>query len=137
MMDEILSGRIKRAILILRGKRVMLDADLAALYGVETRALNQAVRRNRERFPDDFMFKLTPGETERLRSQSVILDAEPPVTVELGPTSRASSGRGTHRKYRPYAFTEQGVAMLSCVLRSSRAVQVNVRASTRDAAVQR
>jgi phage regulator Rha-like protein len=102
--------RIARAILILRGHRVMLDADLAALYEVETRALIQAVKRNIERFPADFMFQLDADETERLRSQTVILKA----------------GRGQHRKYLPYAFTEQGVAMLSSVLRSPRAVQVNI-----------
>ena len=102
--------RIARAILILRGHRVMLDADLAALYEVETRALIQAVKRNIERFPADFMFQLDADETERLRSQTVIL----------------KTGRGQHRKYLPYAFTEQGVAMLSSVLRSPRAVQVNI-----------
>jgi hypothetical protein len=102
--------RIARAILILRGHRVMLDADLAALYQVETRALIQAVKRNIERFPADFMFQLDADETERLRSQTVILKA----------------GRGQHRKYLPYAFTEQGVAMLSSVLRSPSAVQVNI-----------
>jgi len=102
--------RIARAILILRGHRVMLDADLAALYEVETRALIQAVKRNIERFPADFMFQLDADETERLRSQTVILKV----------------GRGQHRKYLPYAFTEQGVAMLSSVLRSPRAVQVNI-----------
>jgi len=102
--------RIARAILILRGHRVMLDADLAALYEVETRALIQAVKRNIERFPADFMFQLDADETERLRSQTVIL----------------KTGRGQHRKYLPYVFTEQGVAMLSSVLRSPRAVQVNI-----------
>jgi hypothetical protein len=91
---------------------VLLDADLATLYGVETRALNQAVRRNLGRFPGDFMFQLTPEEAVSLlrsRSQSVILKQ-----------------RGKNIKYLPYAFTEQGVAMLSSVLRSERAVQVNV-----------
>jgi hypothetical protein len=102
--------RIQRAILVLRGHKVMLDADLATLYEVETRALIQAVKRNVERFPDDFMFQLTADEFERLKSQSVI------------PTP---SGRGG-RRVAPYAFTEQGVAMLSSVLRSPRAVQVNI-----------
>ena len=89
----------------------MLDADLAELYGVTTSALNQAVRRNASRFPEDFMFKLTTEEAEALlrsRAQSVTLK------------------RGQNLKYLPYAFTEQGVAMLSSVLRSERAVQVNV-----------
>jgi hypothetical protein len=88
----------------------MLDFALAALYGVEVRAVNQAVRRNLDRFPDDFLLQLTPSEVESLRSQSVIL----------------KTGRGGHSKYPPYAFTEQGVAMLSSVLRSERAVQVNI-----------
>jgi hypothetical protein len=89
----------------------MLDADLAALYGVLTKALNQAVRRNRGRFPPDFMFQLTADEAVTLlRSRFVTLKTR----------------RGEHRKYRPYAFTEQGVAMLSSVLRSDRAVQVNI-----------
>ena len=90
----------------------MLDADLARLYGVEVRTLNQAVRRNAARFPADFMFQLTWEETERSRSQIVILNK--------------ADGRGRNIKYLPYAFIEQGVAMLSSVLRSERAVQVNV-----------
>jgi hypothetical protein len=94
----------------LRGHSVMLDADLAALYQVDIKSLNQAVKRNRARFPSDFMFQLDSTEAESLRSQSVTLEG----------------GRGRHRKYRPYAFTEQGVAMLSSVLRSSRAVNVNI-----------
>ena len=95
-------------ILLLRGHRVLLDDQLAPLYGVPTKALNQAVRRNLDRFPADFMFQLTSAETTNLRSQSV--------------TSSSPGGRRT----RPYAFTEQGVAMLSSVLRSPRAVQVNI-----------
>jgi hypothetical protein len=100
------AGGSNRPILLIRGCRVMLDADLAALYRVETRALVQAVKRNRQRFPDDFMFQTTPVEVAALRSQSVI-----------------SNSRGG-RRYRPYAFTEQGVAMLSSVLRSPRAEAV-------------
>ncbi len=88
----------------------MLDSDLAALYGVPTFRLNEQVRRNPRRFPPDFMLQLTWEETRSLRSQFAILDG----------------GRGRHRKYRPHAFTEQGVAMLSSVLHSDRAVQVNV-----------
>jgi len=98
-------------VLLLRGDKVLLDTDLASLYGVETKALNQAVARNRDRFPEDFMFRLSPEEAEavrRLRSQSVTLK------------------RGQHSKYLPHAFTEQGVAMLSSVLRSPRAAQVNI-----------
>ena len=102
--------RIERAILLIRGKKVMLDADLASLYGVETRVLVQAVRRNLGRFPEDFMFQLSKEEVDFLRSQIVTL----------------KRGRGQHSKYLPYAFTEQGVAMLSSVLRSPRAIQVNI-----------
>lgn len=89
----------------------MLDADLAGLYGVPVKRLNEQVQRNRERFPDDFMFQLSPVEAACLRSQTA--------TLKTG-------SRGRHRKYLPFAFTEQGVAMLSGVLRSSRAIQVNI-----------
>ena len=101
------AGGASRPILLVRGHTVMLDADLATLYGVETRALVQAVKRNLSRFPEDFMFQLTLDEATNLRSQSVI-----------------SSWGG--RRTPPYAFTEQGVAMLSSVLHSERAAQVNV-----------
>jgi hypothetical protein len=101
---------VERVILMIRGHKVLLDVDLASMYGVEAKVLNQAVKRNLDRFPEDFMFQLTEGEAELLRSQTVTL----------------KSGRGQHRKYLPYAFTEQGVAMLSSVLHSSRAVQVNI-----------
>jgi len=100
--------RIERAILLVRRQKVMLDADLAALYGVETRVLIQAVKRNLDRFPKDFMFQLSREEFAFLRSQSV--------------TSSDWGGR----RYPPYVFTEQGVAMLSSVLRSPRAIQVNI-----------
>ena len=100
--------RIERAILLIRGHKVLLDADLALLYGVETKALNRAVNRNKDRFPVDFMFRLTSEESQSLR-------------FHFG----ASKGRGG-RRYLPYAFTEQGVAMLSSVLRSSRAIRVNI-----------
>ena len=99
--------RIERVILVIRGQKVMLDSDLAKLYGVETKTLNRAVRRNHDRFPADFMFQLTAEEAANLRCQ-------------IGTSSYGG------RRYRAYAFTEQGVAMLSSVLRSKRAVQVNV-----------
>lgn len=99
--------RVAAQMYVIRGQTVMFDADLAALYGVETRALVQAVKRNAERFPQDFMFQLTDKEAEHLRSQFV-----------------TSSWGG--RRYNPYAFTEHGVAMLSSVLRSKRAVEVNI-----------
>jgi hypothetical protein len=101
---------IMSKILVLRGCRVLLDSELASLYKVETKALDRAVRRNIARFPADFMFQLTPEESDLLRSQIGAL----------------KTGRGAHRKYAPYVFTEQGVAMLSSVLRSDRAVHVNI-----------
>lgn len=100
--------RIESAILLMRGRRVMLSTHLADLYEVEPRVLVQAVKRNIERFPDDFMFQLTAEEFANLKSQIVI------------------SSHGGIRRAAPYAFTEQGVAMLSSVLRSTRAVQVNI-----------
>jgi phage regulator Rha-like protein len=99
---------IASKIYLIRGARVMLDRDLAQLYGVETKALKQAVRRNIDRFPADFMFELTNSENQALRSQNVTLK------------------RGQHSKYLPFAFTEHGVLMLSSVLKSERAIQVNI-----------
>ena len=103
------AGRIERHILLIRGQKVMLDFHLSGLYGVSTKRFNEQVRRNPNRFPSDFMFRLSSAEFEVLRSQ--IATSKP--------------GRGG-RRYKPLAFTEQGVAMLSSVLRSERAVQVNI-----------
>jgi ORF6N domain len=102
------AAKVENAIFAIRGHKVLLDADLAPMYGVTVRALNQAVKRNQLRFPEDFMFELTVEETKNLRSQIVI----------------SSSWGG--RRYVPRAFTEQGVAMLSSVLRTERAALVNV-----------
>ena len=101
---------IEKAIHLIRGEKVMLDRDLARLYEVSTAALNQAVRRNRARFPEDFMFQLTPPEVAELNRSQIVI------------------GSAKHRdpRSRPYAFTEQGVAMLSTVLRSKRAITVNI-----------
>ena len=99
---------VEQLIFLIRGHKVMLSTDLAGLYGVEPRALTQTVKRNRERFPEDFMFQLTEKEFKNLKSQIVI------------------SSWGGMRRAKPYAFTEQGVAMLSSVLRSKRAAQVNI-----------
>ena len=108
-MKEIIPHEvIERKIFIIRGQKVMLSPILAELYGVETRALIQAVKRNAERFPEDFMFQLTDEEYKNLKSQIVI-----------------SSWGGSRRAF-PYAFTEQGVSMLSSVLNSKRAIQVNI-----------
>lgn len=101
---------IATKILFLRDEKVLLDADLALLYGVETRRLKEAVKRNIDRFPDDFMFELSKEEWESLRSQFATL----------------KGGRGKHSKYPPFAFTEQGVAMLSGILNSPRAVETNI-----------
>lgn len=100
---------ISKRIHLIRDHKVILDKDLAELYGVETRTLKQAVRRNIKRFPEDFMFELTGEEERALRSQTVIL-----------------KGRGKHSKYRSFVFTEQGVAMLSSVLKSEQAIEVNI-----------
>lgn len=109
---QLVPGRIESAIYALRGEKVLLDEDLASLYRVETKRLIEQVKRNIERFPDDFMFQLTQQEWESLRSQSATSKGDRP-------------GRGG-RRYTPYAFTEQGVAMLSSVLRSETAVAVNI-----------
>src|SRR5438067_11453123 len=100
---------IERRIYLIRGQKVMIDTDLAELYGVPTFRLNEAVKRNKKRFPEDFMFQLTKEEEESLTSQIAI----------------SKTGRGG-RRTRPYAFTEQGVAMLSSVLKSERAIEVNI-----------
>jgi len=102
--DEIIMDKI----FLIRGLKVMLDSDLASLYGVETRVLKQAVRRNIRRFPYDFMFELSREENNSLR------------------TKNANLGRGGHTKYLPFAFTEQGVAMLSSVLKSNTAIMINI-----------
>ena len=114
--DLVLSERIENKIYFIRGQKVMIDRDLAELYGVETRVLNQAVRRNLDRFSEDFMFELTWVEAKSLRSQ----------IVTLNNGSKVSSKRGEHIKYLPYVFTEQGVAMLSSVLNRKRAIYVNI-----------
>ena len=111
--------QIESRIFVIRGQKVMLDADLAELYGVEIKVLNQAVKRNLDRFPGDFMFQLTADEYADLRSQSDISSLRSQIVT-------LKSGRGQHRKYFPYAFTEQGVSMLSSVLRSDRAIHVNI-----------
>jgi hypothetical protein len=102
--------QITRTILIMRGHRIIIDRDLATLYGVETRTLNQAVKRNAERFPDDFRFQLNALEQAASRSQTVILNA----------------GRGQNLKFLPYAFTEHGAIMAATILNSRRAVEMSI-----------
>ena len=111
---------IENLIHVIRGKQVMLDRDLARLYGVEARALNQAVQRNIERFPEDFMFQLSKEEFENLRSQIVTSSEE-----EILKSQNVISSWGGIRKW-PYVFTENGVAMLSSVLRSQQAISINI-----------
>lgn len=109
-MDSTNVLNIEKMIFVIRGRKVMLDSDLAKLYDMETKALNRAVRRNYKRFPEDFMFQLTEVEHDALRYQFGTLRSE----------------HGKHRKYPPLVFTEQGVAMLSGILNSDRAIDVNI-----------
>jgi len=110
MISQILTARIEKKIYLIRDQKVMFDSDLADLYEVSTKAFNQAVSRNKKRFPDDFMFQLNRREYDFFNKH---IEAQ-------------SNGRGSHRKYLPYVFTEQGVAMLSSVLHSDRAINVNI-----------
>jgi hypothetical protein len=107
---QLVPGSIERRIHIIRGEKVVLDADLAILYAIPPKRLNEQVKRNRRRFPRDFMFRLTAKEARALRSQIATIDV----------------GRGRHRKYPPYAFTEHGVVMLASVLNSEVAVRVSL-----------
>ncbi len=113
--EEITQILVQSKIFLIRGKQVMIDRDLAELYGVETKVINQAVKRNIERFPEEFRFQLTAEEYEFLRSQNATLNEE------------NESQRGKHTKYLPFVFTEQGVAMLSAVLHSPTAIQVSIK----------
>lgn len=141
--EDITPILVESKIFLIRDKQVMVDRDLAELYGVETKVINQAVKRNLERFPEEFRFQLTSEEYDFLRSQFVTSKVEKDrlrsqsVTLNNGKDSLRSqiatldeendSLRGKHSKYLPYVFTEQGVAMLSAVLRSETAVQVSIR----------
>jgi hypothetical protein len=119
---------IAAKILFVRGQRVMLDKELAKLYGVSAKVLNQSVKRNIKRFPRDFMYQLTLQEVRNLRSQFVTLNTELSMEQEVSnlKSQIVTSKQGQHLKYLPYAFTEQSVAMLSSVLNSERAIQVNI-----------
>ena len=123
-IKDIDSINIESLICVIRGQQVMLDSDLAMLYGVETKALNQAVKRNINRFPEDFMFQLTKEEASRSRSQIVTLNNEGASRSQI---ATLNTKRGQNIKYLPYAFTRNGIAMLSSVLRSETAVEVNIR----------
>jgi hypothetical protein len=133
---SLIPDQLAPLVIRLRRENVILDSDIAELYGVETKVLNQAVKRNMERFPSDFMFQISEEELEILRPQFATSSSGPSAlrsqfaTLNAGTNSLRSQSvtlkRGQHRKYLPYAFTEQGVAMLSSVLRSQRAVEVNI-----------
>ncbi|HYV33889.1 MAG TPA: ORF6N domain-containing protein [Candidatus Limnocylindria bacterium] len=135
--------KIENKIYWLRGRRVILDSDLAGLYGVSTKVLNQAVKRNKKRFPEDFMFRLNNKEAELWKSQILMPDTDlrsqfatsslknmrsqfVTASAERSRSQFVTLNRGQNIKYLPYAFTEQGVAMLSSVLNSERAIQVNI-----------
>jgi hypothetical protein len=130
----IFEDSIKNKIYTIRGLQVMLDSDLAKFYDVPTKALNRAVKRNKDRFPQKFMFQLSEKEHDSLRSRFVTLENENSAFQNRASsdnslryqTGTLKKGRGEHRKYLPYAFTEQGVAMLSGVLRSSTAVRISI-----------
>jgi len=137
MSDIIPVEKIENKILLIRGLKVMLDRDLAELYGVEMKVLNQAVKRNKKRFPDDFMFQLTRMETEYLVSENVIPLRSQIVTLKKENANNkekttnlksqfVTSKWGKNIKYLPYVFTEQGVARLSSVLKSERAIEMNI-----------
>jgi len=137
---RVLAKQVDHHILLIRGQKVMLDSDLAELYGVTTKRLNEQVKRNRDRFPADFMFRLTAKEYQSLRSQIVALNLESQfaiskedialrsqiATSNLRSQSVISKKSKGGRRYLPSVFTEQGVAMLSTVLNSNRAIQVNI-----------
>lgn len=131
---ELIPAAIFYILFYIRGQKVMLSTDLAKLYGIEAKVLIQAVKRNKERFPDDFMFQLTKQEYEILRSQFVTLNNKieqksEEMALNKGRTRSqfvTLKGKGSNIKYLPHAFTEQGVAMLSSILRSGRAISVNI-----------
>ena len=129
MENEITSVLVESKIFMIRGKQVMIDRDLAELYGVETKRITEAVKRNIERFPDAFRFQLTAEEYDFLRSQIVTSkNEEDSLRSQIATLkSEEESQRGKHSKYLPYVFTEQVVAMLSAVLHSPTAIQVSIR----------
>lgn len=122
---EVTPDQIAGRIFVVRDTQVILDSDIARMYGVEPRVLNQAVKRNEQRFPEHFRFQLSEEEWSALRSASA--SSNPALPLRSQSVTLKPAGRGQHRKYLPYSFTEQGVAMLSAVLRSETAVQVSIR----------
>ena len=122
--DPVVQDSIRSRIFTIRGVQVMFDRDLAELYGVPTKALNQAVKRNIERFPERFMFRMSNEDIANLRSQIVTASAETSLRSQIVTLNKK---QGQHLKYMPYAFTEQGIAMLSAVLKSDTAIVVSIR----------
>ncbi len=120
---ELITPHLERHIWLIRGQKVMLDVDLAVLYGIPTKRLNEAIKRNPERFPADFMFQLTHQELINLRSQFATSRLE---GAELSEKNENTAHKHGGKRYLPYVFTEHGVAMLSSVLRSSRAIEMNL-----------
>ena len=121
--DLMVHERIIKAIHVIRDHKVLLDSELAEMYGVDTKVMNQAVKRNLTRFPEDFMFQLSAEEWQNLQMHGATADDAGSLRSHFVTLEK---GRGKHRKYLPYAFTEQGVAMLSSVLNSPAAIQVNI-----------
>jgi hypothetical protein len=121
--DLLIQERISKAIYWVRNQKVLLDSELAEMYGVEIKRLNEQVKRNLDRFPEDFMFQLTEEEWQNLKSHFETLNESDSLRSQI---ATLESGRGKHRKYLPFVFTEQGVAMLSSVLNSPTAIQVNI-----------
>jgi len=121
--ELLIQNRISKLIFLIRNQKVLLDSDLAELYGVEVKRLNEQVKRNPDRFPEDFMFQLNSDEWEFVQAQIALSINENSLRSQF---ATLKNGRGGHRKYLPYVFTEQGVAMLSSVLSSPTAVQVNI-----------
>ncbi len=121
-MDTIPHHTIENKIIEIRGAKIMIDSDIASLYGVETKRLIEQVKRNIERFPDDFMFQITEDEYQILRSQFATSN-EKPLRSQI---ATLESQRGKHRKYLPYAFTEQGIYMIATVLKSPKAIETNI-----------
>ncbi len=121
-MDIIPQHAIESKIIEIRGQKIMIDSDIALLYGVETKRLIEQVKRNIERFPDDFMFQITEDEYKILRSQNATSN-EKPLRSQI---ATLESKKGKHRKYLPYAFTEQGIYMIATVLKSPKAIETNI-----------
>ncbi len=133
IQNQLTNEDIKNLIYTIRGKQVMLDSDVSMLYHYETKKINQAVKRNIERFPEKFCFQLTEDEFSILRSQIVTLNKSNINQISAIPSLKSQTttlneniGRGKHRKYLPYVFTEQGIAMLSGLLKNDIAVQVSI-----------